>query len=371
MVEVYPSSYAYNGVATIPEDSPVDDVSRVAAAAVAARVLMGANYASRHENGQMTREEHAAMMQELSKKRAGWRTPRRGWSSTDTPVGDHAPTGSVSSPLTDQVHNQQLPEKLPLRTSHTLAARQQAARRPGEMLPPNDHHAPRPRPTIPPPRRSYSVTDHEPPAATHRPSVRMDITDLPAELHFAVFDFLDPIDSTCLGLTNKHFYNIHRRMHGSVPLSSRRDGPNDLEWAWRGAGPLVHPQPATQSKLSMDAQPQPNDGAAAPPALQRASTSSASAHTLDKMRVKGQVYCRKCGISRCELHRHLKEWMASAGKHYEYCAVTCKYGAPAPDDAKEFCHLKSPKKPHRCGRHASKAGSGTQTPKTVEPQPKA
>ncbi|CRK00427.1 hypothetical protein BN1723_020863, partial [Verticillium longisporum] len=86
MVEVFPSSYANHGVSTIPEDSPINDVSRVAAATVAARILMGASVASRPENKTMTREEHTAMMNELNKKRAGWRTPRRGWSSTDSPV---------------------------------------------------------------------------------------------------------------------------------------------------------------------------------------------------------------------------------------------------------------------------------------------
>lgn len=370
MVEVYPSSYAYNGVATIPEDSPIDDVSRVAAAAVAARVLMGANYASRPENSKMTREEHAAMLQELSKKRAGWRTPRRGWSSTDSPAAEPAapvPNPSARSPLADNVRYGPIAEKEHSRPPQNLAAQQQAARRPAESQPNVDPRAPRPRPPMAPPRRSYSVMDYEPPLATHRPSARMAITDLPAELHYAVFDFLDPIDSTCLGLTNSHFYNIHRRMHGSVPLSSRREGPNDLEWAWRGAGPIVHPE---QPKLKTEAKTQ-DDGEFVAPALQRASTSPANGPALEKLRVKGQVYCRKCGISRCELHRHLKEWMASAGKNFEYCAVTCKYGVPAAEDAKEFCYLKSPKKPHRCGRHASKSGSGTQTPKVVEPQQRA
>jgi hypothetical protein len=68
--------------------------------------------------------------------------------------------------------------------------------------------------------------------------------DLPPELHFAFFDFLDPIDSTCLGLTNKHFYAIHRRLHGTVSLTVRRDGPNDLEWAWHLAGNLVRKNPS-------------------------------------------------------------------------------------------------------------------------------
>jgi hypothetical protein len=365
MVEVLSSSYAYNGVTTIPEDSPVNDVSRVAAAAVAARVLMGS---ANLENRQMSREEHSAMMQELGKKRAGWRTPRRGWSSTESPAAEPAvpnPTPAVSSPMADNAYHGQLAER---HAAHSLASQQHAARRPADaqQQPPQaDQHGARPRPPLPPPRRSYSVMDYEPPSATHRPSVRMAITDLPAELHYAIFDFLDPIDSTCLGLTNSHFYTIHRRMHGSVPLSSRRSGPNDLEWAWRGAGPLVHrnPQPTAAAPAAADTDP------AAVLAQQRAALPNAQA--LERLRVKGQVYCRKCGVSRCELHRHLREWMASSGKNLEYCSVSCRYGPQAPEGAKEFCHLRSPKKPHRCGRHASKAGSGTQTPRVLEPQQRA
>ncbi len=48
-------------------------------------------------------------------------------------------------------------------------------------------------------RRSYSVMDTEPLPHYHRPSSRLALMDLPNELHFAIFDFLDMIDSTCLG----------------------------------------------------------------------------------------------------------------------------------------------------------------------------
>ncbi|KAL2758150.1 hypothetical protein ACRALDRAFT_2025794 [Sodiomyces alcalophilus JCM 7366] len=342
MVELLPSALSHHGINSNHQDSPITDVSRVAAATVAARVLLGASVASRPENKMMTREEHAAMMRELNKKRAGWRTPRRGWSSTDSPVvGTTQPSNpsvAVPSPL---AHVNQYPE--PVERSHRLIpdrsppVRQPPPQKPAEPEP--SAHTGRPsRPKPPPPRRSYSVMDYEPASPTHRPSPRMAITDLPAEIHFAVFDFLDPIDSTCFGLTSKHFYAIHRRMHGSVPLSSRREGPNDLEWAWRGAGPLVHSKAGASPTAGV------HDEA-----------------TRERLRVKGQVYCRKCGISRCELHRHLREWMLSAGKRYEYCAVTTKYGPPAPEDAKEFCHLRSPKRPHRCGRHSAR-NTGALTP---------
>lgn len=366
MVEILPSSLTHHGINSGHQDSPIDDVSRVAAATVAARVLMGASVASRPENKTMTREEHAAMMHELNKKRAGWRTPRRGWSSTDSPVAETAqPTAPVSSPLANNTSypesferiNRPLPDR-----SHP--GRPHPQRKPVEPQPAAGDQTRQPqRPLPPPPRRSYSVMDYEPPSQTHPPSMRMAITDLPGEIHFAVFDFLDPIDSTCLGLTNKHFYAIHRRMHGIIPLSSRREGPNDLEWAWRGAGPLVHSKPGAPPKASQDATAPTQNPEMATPAQ------AADAQALERLRVKGQVYCRKCGISRCELHRHLREWMASAGKRYEYCDVTAKYGPSAPEGAKEFCYLRSPKKPHRCGRHLAKS-SGTQTPREQQ-QPAA
>jgi hypothetical protein len=35
-----------------------------------------------------------------------------------------------------------------------------------------------------------------------------------------IFSFLSANDSTCLGLTYKRFYTIHRSLHGTVPLLS-------------------------------------------------------------------------------------------------------------------------------------------------------
>ncbi|KAK1480041.1 F-box domain-containing protein [Colletotrichum cuscutae] len=320
MVEVLPSGLAQNGQPQQSQDS-ADHVASVA------RLLLATNLASRQENKMMTREERQVMIDELSKKRAGWRTPRRGWSITDSPVasaqGSPAPQATAS------------PYPAPPSTQHEAIERHAIASVPEQSeLPMQDmKNAPQPpqvrRPPLPPPRRSYSVTDYEPPARIHRPSARMDIFDLPAELHYAIFDHLDPIDSTCFGLTNSHFYDIHRRMHGPVPLTSRRNGPNDLEWAWRFAGPLIY-----------------SDSAAPPPEAFKE-----HAHDLERMRVKGQVYCRKCGISRCELHRHLKEWM---GPNLEYCTVTQKYGPLPSGEAADTCYIKSPKNPHRCGRHAAK-----------------
>ncbi|KAH7149522.1 hypothetical protein B0J13DRAFT_307550 [Dactylonectria estremocensis] len=270
----------------------------------------------RNDSTTISREEHAQRMRELNKKRAMMKAPRRGWSMTDYQV-DNTPSHS-SHTASSQVERQaSIPENAPL---------PMPARPPSPVAAPVEEQVSQlpHRPKLPPPRRSYSVMDYEPiPPGQPQPPKDFTLLDLPSELHYAIFDFLDPIDSVCFGLTNSNFYDIHRRMHGAVPLSSRYSGPNDLEWAWRGAGPLVHPKDQTVAK----------DNA------------------MDQMRVKGQIYCRKCGISRCELHRHVKSWM---GEGYEYCSIKEMYGKPAGEDAKTYCYMKSPKNPHRCGRHGGK-----------------
>ncbi|CAM1500919.1 Fc.00g100810.m01.CDS01 [Cosmosporella sp. VM-42] len=263
----------------------------------------------------MTREEHAQRMRELNMKRGMMRTPRRGWSLTDYQA-DHdytQPFQSISSQVDRHapIPEDSTPPHSPVAETPEEPTKQETV----QLIQ---------RPKLPPPRRSYSVMDYEPfPAGQPVPPKDFTILDLPSELHYAIFDFLDPIDSVCLGLANSNLYEIHRRMHGTVPLSSRYSGPNDMEWAWRGAGPLVH----------------------------RIQAEKAKQNAIEQMRVKGQVYCRKCGISRCELHRHLKDWM---GDGYEYCSIKDVYGKPAGEDAKPYCYMKSPKNPHRCGRHGGR-----------------
>ncbi|KAK4089741.1 hypothetical protein ACCO45_005978 [Purpureocillium lilacinum] len=265
------------------------------------------------EEPTMSREEHAQRMRELTMKRSMMRAPRRGWSMTDY-QGDHAPTHSFHATAAHVDRQVSIPENAVL---------------PSPAMPPASStmdesvQIPR-RPKMPPPRRSYSVTDKEPePVAPGqpRPSGRMTILDLPSELHYSLFDFLDPIDGVCLGLAHSRLYAIHKRKYGKVPLCSRYSGPNDREWAWRGAGPLIRPMEQKRDKAPGG---------------------------LDQLRVKGQVYCRKCGVSRCELHRHLKDWM---GDGYEYCGIKQIFGKPAGEDAKPYCFMSSPKNPHRCGRH--------------------
>ncbi|KAI0400484.1 hypothetical protein F4802DRAFT_601985 [Xylaria palmicola] len=167
------------------------------------------------------------------------------------------------------------------------------------------------------PPRSYSVMDYEPVPLTHRPGAALQLMHLPAELHYAVFDFLDPIDSVCLALTSRHFYAVHWRLHGRVSLASRREGPNDMEWVWRHAGPFQRAPSGKQNALAL-------------------------------LSPRGQVYCRKCRTARCELHKHIHEWM---GGGVEYCLVTEKFGPVARPGAKGFCYRSSPRHPNRCGRH--------------------
>jgi len=44
---------------------------------------------------------------------------------------------------------------------------------------------------------------------------------LPSELLLKIFSHLDPGNSTCLGLTCKRLYKLHRLLHGSVRLETR------------------------------------------------------------------------------------------------------------------------------------------------------
>ena len=200
------------------------------------------------------------------------------------------------------------------------------------------------RPALPGPQRSYSVMDEEPVPLTQRPGSALTLPDLPPELHYAIFDFLDPIDSTCLGLTSRQFYAVHRRMHGTVSLGARREGPNDMEWVWRHAGPFV---PSKSSK----------------PSGSSSSSSSSARNALAVLSPRGQVYCRKCRTARCELHKHIRDWMNGVegggkrdrSRHKEgelqYCEVSQKFGRAADDGAPPVCYRSSPRHPHRCGRH--------------------
>ncbi|OBT42821.1 hypothetical protein VE00_08136 [Pseudogymnoascus sp. WSF 3629] len=145
------------------------------------------------------------------------------------------------------------------------------------------------------------------PATAHAPSAPTEavaapttsLASLPTELHLLIFSSLDPIDSTCLGLTSRHFYTAYRTTHRvRVPLNQRRRGPNTLESAWEVLGPVTA--------------------------------------------------CRYCGIYRCELHMHIREFMPA---RYEYCAVRGVFGLKAKEGVEDRCFRSNPPKPMMCGRH--------------------
>lgn len=55
------------------------------------------------------------------------------------------------------------------------------------------------------------------------------IVNLPAELELQIFEQLDPVDSTCLGLTCTKLQATHRQIHGIIPLWGTPE--NDLYWS--------------------------------------------------------------------------------------------------------------------------------------------
>ncbi|KAB5539371.1 hypothetical protein GE09DRAFT_1205946 [Coniochaeta sp. 2T2.1] len=298
------------------------------------------------------REEHR--LKELSLLRDGTRSPRRSHTFQHYQI----PTPSVFTVTHHrqqhfhEVHIQPPAPPTPSQPQGQAAdaAVQQANQQPqsGETEQKHELVARPTRPALGPPRRSYSVMDYEPLPHHHRPAPRgsdgLSLTDLPGELHYAIFDFLDPIDSTCLGLTNKHFYDIHRRMRGTVPLATRRDGPNELEWAW-------HLHLAAKGSAVDRAKPAVFVTADGTGQAKTPEEKEKEKHALAKLRVKGQAYCRKCGVCRCELHKHIQGWM---GEGMEYCWVKQKFGPVALEGAKPFCYMSSPRDPTRCGRHRVK-----------------
>jgi len=48
------------------------------------------------------------------------------------------------------------------------------------------------------------------------------------EIHLEIFKYLDPVESTCLGLACKEFYPIHRQLHGTVSLQTKTTRNNCL-----------------------------------------------------------------------------------------------------------------------------------------------
>ncbi|KAK4195939.1 hypothetical protein QBC40DRAFT_15007 [Triangularia verruculosa] len=279
------------------------------------------------------REEHRLKEQILAQNRDNKRAPRRSQTHHDY----YIPQPSIFTLQT--IHS---PPPSP-------GLSQEGSQLSSTVTSPTEEHQkkleqPRPaprRPPLGPPRRSYSVTDKEPLPHHHRPGGRLQLMDLPAEIHYAVFDFLDPIDSTCFGLTNSHMYSIHRRLHGTVRLSAHRAGPNELEWAWFFAGQHVLAKPSLMTTEEKD--PGAKEG-----------LNAMEKEALKLLRVRGQAYCRKCGVRRCQLQKHIKSWM---GEGYEYCDITQKFGGKAEEGTtKKICYRSSPSNSSWCGKHGRRKG---------------
>ncbi|KAE8441066.1 hypothetical protein EG329_005895 [Mollisiaceae sp. DMI_Dod_QoI] len=67
----------------------------------------------------------------------------------------------------------------------------------------------------------------EPNHATQAPSKPF-LSTLPPEVLLDLFDHLDSVTSTCLGLCNKNFYKLHRAKHGTVSLTATSNGSDGL-----------------------------------------------------------------------------------------------------------------------------------------------
>jgi hypothetical protein len=170
------------------------------------------------------------------------------------------------------------------------------------------------------------------------------ILNLPLELVYMIFDFLDPIDSVCLGLTTKRFYSVLRNLYGSVPLGCRRFGPNDLEWVFRNRSGTVSTQQLDSLNRSWSMSLQ--EDLVQP--LRQINTQSMirGPWKLDR------GSCRHCGPNRCELHRHICLWMNANGPQSEYCYVREKFVPLAGGNAPKYCYLSKPSGPiNACQRH--------------------
>ena len=200
-------------------------------------------------------------------------------------------------------------------------------------------------PSMGPPQRTRSVTGYVPSNITARPSRRLQLGDLPTEIHDAIFDFLDDIDATVLGLTSGHFYAIQRARIGKVPLDLTRMCPNDLEWCWRAWGHLF--QQCTPDVLKQT-YPLRTTKDCSPDTIGRYGELSA-------YRLKGQQWCNHCQHCRCQLWRHITSFFPGS----EFCSISRKFGPVRQQPVSNnlwWCHRKSPQNPKLCGRHQPVGG---------------
>lgn len=126
------------------------------------------------------------------------------------------------------------------------------------------------------------------------------LTHLPTEILMEVFSHLDEIDATCLGLTSRSTYSIVVAIYGlKMSLAQHRAGPNSLERAWN---PM------------------------------------------------GKQLCHHCGVYRCQLYRHIQEWINGQRSSLEYCSVAKKF-VRYTKGQRRSCFRSKPSRPGICGRH--------------------
>jgi hypothetical protein len=309
----------------------------------------------------MTREEHESKMAELRGKRTRLRFPRRSFTAGFLPEPTALYPGRPTTPLVGIAS--------PDAASQEGSAVQDAVLGQKEAVKDNGA-AKNQQQEKPPPRRSYSVMDYAPVPITHKPSSRLQLIDLPNEIHHSIFDFLDHLDGTVLGLTSRHFYAIQRMRIGKVPLNLGRMQPNDLEWCWRTSGTRI--QQCSRDVLQQTFPLRSSEGNL--DAIREYSE-------LSKYRLKGLQLCAKCGHLRCQLWKHIKEtfpdeleYCSISGKvgtspqreepvldeHYEYYSINGKVGPvsrpsdAAPGKSYQACHRRSPRHPGLCGIHHPK-----------------
>lgn len=72
-------------------------------------------------------------------------------------------------------------------------------------------------------RPNISLPKHEPEYYDSLSlNTSMTFSGLPTDIHHCIVDFLNTIDSACLGLTNHPFYAVHKKRHRPISLSARQ-----------------------------------------------------------------------------------------------------------------------------------------------------
>lgn len=162
------------------------------------------------------------------------------------------------------------------------------------------------------------------------------LLDLPPEIYGMLFQVLEPIDAICFGLTCSKLYTILPQKHIKTPLTRRCISTNIHEWIWRDLRHL--------SQMRLLAQERQEPGG------------HAIGTCNERPQAKDERCCQKCGISPCELYRHIDSWM---GHDYEYCEVTQRFGRPAPKWGQPDCFMSKNINNHHCGRHTGLQSSAT------------